>query len=257
MQNEVITPAELGTMATFGYGEAQVYRNPRIALFATGDELVEPGRRLEPGEIYNSNLFVLSDLTTEQGANIMMHETIADDPNALKLFLSRALKECDVIISSGGVSMGKYDYVREIFSELGVEEHFWKVSQKPGKPLFFGTNSDTLIFGLPGNPVSCFIGFMEWVWPVLNMIMGGRDQELIPAILTTTFPRDRYKTRFLFGKAWFQEGHLVCAPSSKVGSHMLSSSLNANCIIRTDPGDSHLSAGRSVQLRILPWKPIT
>ena len=187
----------------------------------------------------------------------MMHETIADDPNALKLFLSRALKECDVIISSGGVSMGKYDYVREIFSELGVEEHFWKVSQKPGKPLFFGTNSDTLIFGLPGNPVSCFIGFMEWVWPVLNMIMGGRDQELIPAILTTTFPRDRYKTRFLFGKAWFQEGHLVCAPSSKVGSHMLSSSLNANCIIRTDPGDSHLSAGRSVQLRILPWKPIT
>ena len=257
MQNEVITPAELGTMATFGYGEAQVYRNPRIALFATGDELVEPGRRLEPGEIYNSNLFVLSDLTTKQGANIMMHEIIADDPNALKLFLSRALKECDVIISSGGVSMGKYDYVREIFSELGVEEHFWKVSQKPGKPLFFGTNSDTLIFGLPGNPVSCFIGFMEWVWPVLNMIMGGRDQELIPAILTTTFPRDRYKTRFLFGKAWFQEGHLVCAPSSKVGSHMLSSSLNANCIIRTDPGDSHLSAGRSVQLRILPWKPIT
>ena len=118
----------------------------------------------------------------------MMQEIIADNRQALKLFLSRALERCDVIISSGGVSMGRYDYVRDVLLELGVKEHFWKVSQKPGRPLFFGTNSDTMIFGLLGNPVSCFIGFMEWVWPVLNMIEGGEDQQLVPAILTTSFP---------------------------------------------------------------------
>ena len=223
-QHQEITPAELGTMATFGYGEALVYRTPRVALFATGDELVEPGQPLESGKIYNSNLFVFADLASKQGAQIMMQEIIADNRQALKLFLSRALEQCDVIISSGGVSMGRYDYVRDVLLELGVKEHFWKVSQKPGRPLFFGTNSDTMIFGLPGNPVSCFIGFMEWVWPVLNMIEGGEDQQLVPAILTTSFPREKEKTRFLFGQAWLEEGRLVCKPSIKVGSHMLSSS---------------------------------
>ena len=256
-QNQVITPAEMGIMATFGYGEARVYRAPRVALFATGDELVEPGRPLESGKIYNSNLFVFADLASKQGSQIMMQEIIADERNALKLFLSRALEQSDVIISSGGVSMGQYDYVRDVFMELGVKEHFWKVSQKPGRPLFFGTNSDTMIFGLPGNPVSCFIGFMEWVWPVLNMIRGGTDQQLVPAILTTSFPREKEKTRFLFGKAWLQDGRLVCAPSSKVGSHMLSSSLDANCIIQTAPGDRHLAEGEPVMIRILPWRTIT
>ena len=256
-QHQEITPAELGTMATFGYGAALVYRTPRVALFATGDELVEPGQPLESGKIYNSNLFVFADLASKQGAQIMMQEIIADNRQALKLFLSRALEQCDVIISSGGVSMGRYDYVRDVLLELGVKEHFWKVSQKPGRPLFFGTNSDTMIFGLPGNPVSCFIGFMEWVWPVLNVIEGGEDQQLVPAILTTSFPREKEKTRFLFGQAWLEDGRLVCKPSIKVGSHMLSSSLDANCIIQSVPGDRHLAAGEPVLIRILPWKTIT
>ncbi|MED5316464.1 MAG: gephyrin-like molybdotransferase Glp, partial [Candidatus Neomarinimicrobiota bacterium] len=151
-----ITPAEMGTLATFGYRQVQVYRNPRVALMATGDELVKPGQRLQPGQIYNSNLFVFGDLAKRVGAEITMEEIVADDTRALHAFLSQALTECDVVISSGGVSMGRHDYVREIFMELGVKEHLWQVAQKPGKPLFFGTTADTLIFGLPGNPVSSF-----------------------------------------------------------------------------------------------------
>ena len=251
-----ITPAEMGTLATFGYRQVQVYRNPRVALMATGDELVKPGQRLQPGQIYNSNLFVFGDLAKRVGAEITMEEIVADDTQALHAFLSQALAECDVVISSGGVSMGRHDYVREIFVELGVKEHLWQVAQKPGKPLFFGTTADTLIFGLPGNPVSSFIGFMEWVWPALEKMMGVTVSGTIPAILAEPFPREPVKTRFLFGQTWLKDGKLVCRPSVKTGSHMLSSSLDANCIIRCGPGDGLLATGEKVQVRMLPWKPI-
>ena len=152
--------------------------------------------------------------------------------------------------------MGRHDYVREIFMELRVKEHLWQVAQKPGKPLFFGTTADTLIFGLPGNPVSSFIGFMEWVWPALEKMMGVTVSGTIPAVLAEPFPRESVKTRFLFGRAWREEDRLVCAPSSKVGSHMLSSSLDANCIIGSEPGDGPLAAGEHAQVRMLPWKSI-
>jgi molybdopterin molybdotransferase len=251
-----ITPAEMGTLATFGYKQVQVYRSPRVALIGTGDELVKPGRPLKPGQIYNSNLFVFSDLAKRLGAKVIIDDIVADDPKALHTCLSQALMECDVVISSGGVSMGRHDYVRKIFMELGVSEHFWRVAQKPGKPLFFGTTADTLIFGLPGNPVSSFIGFMEWVWPAIEKMMGITASRTIPAILADQFPRERVKTRFLFGRAWWDEGHLVCASSLKVGSHMLSSSLDANCIISSEPGDKPLQPGEMVQIRILPWKSI-
>ena len=251
-----ITPAELGTLATFGYSRVRVYRAPKLALVATGDELIKPGQPLKPGQIYNSNLFVFSDLAKRAGAEITMEEIVADDTKALHAFLSQALAECDVVVSSGGVSMGRHDYVREIYMELGVQEHFWKVAQKPGKPLFFGTVADTLIFGLPGNPVSSFIGFMEWVWPALEKMMGVTVSGTIPAVLAEPFPRESVKTRFLFGRAWREEDRLVCAPSSKVGSHMLSSSLDANCIIGSEPGDGPLAAGEHAQVRMLPWKSI-
>ena len=251
-----ITPAELGTLATFGYRQIQVYRSPRVALMATGDELVKPGRPLQPGQIYNSNLFVFADLAKRVGAEIAMDEIVADDPQALHAFLSQALTECDVVISSGGVSMGRHEYVREIFLELGVREHLWQVAQKPGKPLFFGTTTDTLLFGLPGTPVSSFIGFMEWVWPALEKMMGVTVSGTIPAVLAEAFPREPVKTRFLFGRAWWEEDRLACAPSSKVGSHMLSSSLDANCIIGSGPGDEPLVPGEQVQVRLLPWNSI-
>ena len=248
------TPSEIGTCATFGYGELVVSKKPKIAIFGTGDELIEPGKDLGEGQIYNSNLYVFKELVDRAGGEVVMQDVIKDDKDSLREFLSRALETCDVIISSGGVSMGRYDYVRDVFIELGVLEHFWKVAQKPGKPLFFGTGNSTLIFGLPGNPVSSYIGFMEWVWPVLETMMGKKESKKVTGILKKPFPREKVKYRFLFGDAWIENGQLVCQPSTKVGSHMLSSSLQANCILGTKPGDNLLQPGAPIEVNMLPWK---
>ena len=251
-----ITPNEIGILAAFGYGSVSVYKRPKIAIFGTGDELVEPGNELKPGQIYNSNLYVMADLVKESGSKVITKEVIKDDKNALRLFLKEAIEQCDIIISSGGVSMGKYDYVRDVFIELGVEERFWKVAQKPGKPLFFGNKSSTLIFGLPGNPVSSYIGFMIWVWPVLEKMMGLVNESFVFAKLKMDFPTEKHKHRFLFGQVWLEKGTLVCKPSLKLGSHMLSSSKNANCIISAEKSDNFLKSGSQVKIKLLPWKNI-
>ena len=251
-----ITANELGTCATFGYGKLSVSKKPKISIFGTGNELVEPGEKLAKGQIYNSNLYVFKDLADKAGSKIEMSEVIKDDKDSLKSFLSEALEVSDIIISSGGVSMGRYDYVRDVFIELGVKEHFWKVAQKPGKPLFFGTKENKLIFGLPGNPVSSFIGFMEWVWPVLITMMGEKSEKSIYGILDEPFPRERTKHRFLFGRAKYKNGKLVCHPTNRIGSHMLTSALGANCILGSDPGDGPLNPGDLIRVNLLPWKII-
>jgi|TARA_B100000131_G_scaffold28835_1_gene27097 molybdopterin molybdotransferase len=251
-----ITANELGTCATFGYGKLSVSKKPKISIFGTGNELVEPGEKLAKGQIYNSNLYVFKDLAEKAGSKIEMSEVIKDDKDSLKSFLSEALEVSDVIISSGGVSMGRYDYVRDVFIDLGVKEHFWKVAQKPGKPLFFGTKENKLIFGLPGNPVSSFIGFMEWVWPVLITMMGEKSEKSIYGILDEPFPRERTKHRFLFGRAKYKNGKLVCRPTNRIGSHMLTSALGANCILGSDPGEGSLNPGDLIKVNLLPWKNI-
>ena len=252
-----ITTAELGTLATFGYKDFRVYRKPRLAIFATGDELVEPGNDLLPGQIYNSNLYVFEDLVRRAGAEVNLKSVIMDNQASLKGFLTDAFDSCDMIISSGGVSMGKFDYVRDVLMELNVKEHFWKVAQKPGKPLFFGSRGKALIFGLPGNPVSAFIGFMEYVWPVLEIMSGQTRSSTLSAVLDESFPREKEKTRYLFGNTWSEDGQLICAPTKKVGSHMLTSSLEANCIIIAEPGNKPLMKGDQIRVRLLPWKSIT
>ncbi len=251
-----ITASEIGICATFGYGELNVSKKPKIAIFGTGNELVEPGNNLNEGEIYNSNLYVFSDIVRNVGGKILMQDVLKDNKKNLKSFLSEALESCDVVISSGGVSMGRFDYVRDVFIELGVEEHFWKVAQKPGKPLFFGSGNKTLIFGLPGNPVSSYIGFMVWVWPILNEMMGGNTLNPIQGELIESFPVENIKYRYLFGQAWIENGKILCKPSRKIGSHMLTSSLNANCILGAEPSDKKLNPGDLILVNLLPWKTI-
>jgi len=251
-----ITANELGTCATFGYGDLSVSKKPKVSIFGTGNELVEPGKKLGKGQIYNSNLYVFTDLVEKAGAQIKMREVIKDDKESLKSFLSQALEESDIIISSGGVSMGRYDYVRDVFIELGVKEHFWKVAQKPGKPLFFGTKEKKLIFGLPGNPVSSYIGFMEWVWPAIQTLMGENIERPLYGTLDELFPREKTKHRFLFGLAEYKNGLLMCRPTSRLGSHMLTSALGANCILESESGDGPLKPGDLIKINLLPWKTI-
>ena len=248
-----ITPSELSVCAAFGQSNINVLKQPKVAIFATGNELIEPGKKLKEGKIYNSNLYMFSELVRKAGGKVVMQDVVKDDKSALHSYLSEALENCDLIISSGGVSMGRYDHVRDVFMELGVKESFWKVAQKPGKPLFFGSKKNKLIFGLPGNPISSFIGFMEWVWPVVGQMMGHFEDPYLIGILKESFKRDKIKFRYLFGKAWIEKGKILCSPSTKVGSHMLTSALGANCILGADPGSDDLLEGDSIQINLLPW----
>ena len=244
---------EIGVAATFGYGEIEAYLYPRVALFATGDELIEPGKVLGNGQIYNSNLHVFAELSKRVGAEISEREVLKDNRESLKSFLKGTLGSSDLIVSSGGVSMGRHDYVRDVFLELGVKEHFWRVAQKPGGPFFFGTAGETLIFGLPGNPVSSFICFMEYVWPVCELMSGLNPAEKVTAKLEISFPREPVKHRFLPGTVRETEGRLNALPTEKLGSHMFSSSIGANAILEAAPGESNLGPGEPVLARLLPW----
>jgi len=256
-KNTCVTPNEIGALATFGYKKISVTIRPKVAIFVTGNELVEPGDKIKLGQIYNSNLYILVELAKKSGVEIVMMETIKDDKNSLSKSLSKALKTCNIIISSGGISMGRFDYVREVYNKLGVNEHFWKVAQKPGKPLFFGTVESTLIFGLPGNPVSSFICFIEYVYPVMQELQRKKINFKHYAILTESFPAENNKHRYLFGRSWINsDGKILCAPSSKSGSHMITSSLESNCILESPPKNKNLKPGDKITINLLNWRNI-
>jgi len=250
-----ITPSEIGVLATFGYEKLSVMIKPKVAIFVTGNELIEPGKKIKSGQIYNSNLYMLSELVEKSGAEIVIREVIKDDRSSLRILLSDALQNCDVIISSGGVSMGRFDYVREVYKGLGVQEHFWKVAQKPGKPLFFGTLESSLIFGLPGNPISSFICYVEYIHPVIQGFQNKKKNLKHRAILTKNFAVESKKHRYLFGKSWINSsGKLLCLPVSKHGSHMLTASLESNCILESPPGKKELRAGDKITINLLNWR---
>ena len=251
-----ITPAELGVLATFGQEKVKVIRQAKVAILSMGDELREPGEKLNSGEIFNSNQAVLKALIEKTGAEIHLIQNIKDDAEALDVFLKKALVECDVLLTTGGISMGKYDLVRKACLTLGVDEKFWKVAQKPGKPLFFGTKGSTLIFGLPGNPISTFICFMEFVAPVITRRMNVHGISKTTAILASGFPTEKKKHRFLFGRAYLKKGTLYCEPTNKQGSQMLSAALFANCIIESPPTEMSLTSGIPVIINLLPWRTL-
>ena len=150
-------PAQVGALAAAGIARVSCSRRPRVALLTTGTELRRPGETLGPGQIYESNGVMLAAALTTAGANVTPLEPVEDDPGAHREALGRALA-ADVVVTSGGVSVGPHDLVRSTLRELGVEEVFWGVAVKPGKPLSFGVRGNTLVFGLPGNPVSSLVG---------------------------------------------------------------------------------------------------
>jgi len=250
-----ITPNEIGTLASFGYDKISFMKIPKIAIIVTGSELIEPGNKIELGRIYNSNLYMIAELAKKSRVEIVMREVIKDDKDYLCRLLSEALQTCDVIISSGGISMGRFDYMREVYNKLGVQEHFWKVAQKPGKPLFFGTLDSKLIFGLPGNPVSSFICYMEYIYPVLQDMQKKTKDFKQQAILTETFPVDSKKHRYLFGRSWIDSsGRLLCSPTSKTGSHMVTAFLGSNCIMVSPPGKKFMKKGDKITINQLNWR---
>jgi len=172
-----IGPPEIGLAATQGYGKLPVYRRPRVAVLSTGSELVEPGTRsLAPGEIFDSNSFALLAQAREAGADARRITAASDDAEVLRAAMEEALTSADVVVTSGGVSVGQRDLVKGTLLDLGVEQIFWGIKLKPGKPVFFGVREDARFFGLPGNPVSAMVCFELFVRPALMRMMGREDK---------------------------------------------------------------------------------
>src|SRR5438034_2518429 len=169
-----LTPARLGALAAAGIAEVLCARRPRAAVVPTGTELRRPGEALGPGQIYESNGLILTAQLQAAGAEVVVAPAVGDDEEAHRLALERALA-ADLVVTSGGVSVGPHDLVRRVEAELGVEEVFWRVAVKPGKPIAFGVRDATLVFGLPGNPVSALVGFELFVRPAVATLQGAAD----------------------------------------------------------------------------------
>jgi molybdopterin molybdotransferase len=178
-----IRPADIGVLASIGVAVLRVARRPRVAIIATGDELVELGQPLGPGQIVNSNAYTLAAAVEDLGGEAVVLGIVPDRPEALRSAFARGLR-ADILLSTGGVSVGNFDFVRTILAELGYRESFWKVAQKPGKPLSFGHCGQTPVFGLPGNPVSALVCFYVYVAPAIRAMMGSRDVHL-PIVAAT------------------------------------------------------------------------
>jgi molybdopterin molybdotransferase len=248
------TPSEIAILAAFGVSAPLAYRKPRVALVTVGDELRMPGEPADPLSIYNSNLPMLESCVRASGAETCGSWQLPDDPRLILDTVEKVLGTCDVLVTAGGISTGQYDFMQETLTSLGVKQKFWKVAQKPGKPLYFGiAPSGALVFSLPGNPVSAFACFVEYCMPALSRMQGAEPSAKVEAFLDETCPADRKRHRFLFGRLRAEGGQLRCSVSPKTESHMLTAAGGANCIVESPASSDPLPAGTLVTCNLLPW----
>lgn len=243
--------AAIGVLASMGRRSVCVARRPRVALFSTGDEIVEPGEPLPYGSIYNSSRYALAPLLEGFGAEIHDFGRIPDDEASTKRALGDALG-FDLIVTTGGVSMGSRDFVRPVLLDLGVEEVFWKVKQRPGKPLFFGKKDACLIFGLPGNPVSVFVTALVYVRVAILKSQGALAVELpwTPVEAGAEFRKNAGLTVFARANLSSDAGPSALprvVPSPAQGSHQFSGLAASDGLVRLEESWDDVGKGRSLQ----------
>jgi len=246
--------ADLGLLASLGIAEVSVYRKLKVAFFSTGDELVAIGKPLATGQVYDSNRYTLYGMLSRLGVEMIDMGAIADDPLQLENTLLNAAAQADVIITSGGVSVGEADYMKELLSKHG-QVMFWKIAMKPGRPLAYGKVGNAHYFGLPGNPVAVMVTFYQFVREALLTLMGQPATHALPMFeVECTAP-----IRKLSGRTEFQRGILYTdeagtwkvKPTGAQGSAILSSMSLANCFIVLDEETGNLDAGTKVQVQVL------
>jgi molybdopterin molybdotransferase len=253
-RGQLLRPAELGMLASLGIGEVFVYRRLRVAFFSTGDELRSIGQPLRAGEIFDSNRYTLYGMLTRLDCDVLDMGVVRDEPDALERAFASAAANADVVITSGGVSVGEADFVKQLLDRLG-EVVFWKIAMKPGRPLAYGRIGKAQFFGLPGNPVSVMVTFYEFVRDALQVMQGRRDVTGVP----TFGARLAAPIRKAPGRTEFQRG--ILAPKSgggysvrttgDQGSGILSSMSRANCFIVLPADCGNLEAGAEVQVQLL------
>jgi molybdopterin molybdotransferase len=248
----VLRPADIGVLASIGVAGVSVVRRPRVAILVTGDELVDVGQPLAPGQIVNSNAYTLAAAVEEVGAIPIMLGIVRDQPERIRAAFTDAL-QADVVLSTGGVSMGSFDYVRGILKELGYAERFWKVAQKPGKPLTFGQRGHTPVFGLPGNPVSSLVCFYVYVVPALRTMMRLDAVYLptVPARLHESIRAGRGMTEFVRCIIDGVPGNYAVRSTGSQSSGVLRSLSLGDGLIVAPPETDTLAAGALVRVMLL------
>ena len=253
---QVVTPPTIGMLMTLGYPEVVVAQQPRVAVISTGDELVDASEALRPGKIRDSNGPALMAQVISAGGAPLPPLRADDSEQSIRAVVEQAL-EADVLLFSGGVSVGDYDFVKQVLDEVGMELLFWKVRQRPGKPLAFGLLRDRYVFGLPGNPVSSAICFEQYVRPALAK-MQGRRELLRPrhaARLAAPTPKKARLHYFARGLAFFDEadGRLLVRDTGPQASNLYSSMVKANCLFHMPEDMVDPPVGAPVEVEWLDW----
>jgi len=241
-------PAQIGALAAAGVAEVVCARRPRVAILATGTELRRPGEPLGPGEVYEANGALLAAALAATGADVDILPSVADDEASHRSALEVGLL-ADALVTSGGVSVGPHDLVRGLLRELGVEEVFWRVAVKPGKPVAFGVRDRTLVFGLPGNPVSSLVGCELFVRPAVLALQGAARPGPVysEGRLARAVRRNAERDEFLRARVLLSDDGMVLEPVSGQESHMIVRAAGADALVFAPRGDGELAAGETVR----------
>ncbi len=250
----LIRPADLGLVASLGMSEIQVYRRLRVAFFSTGDELSSVGQALSTGQVYDSNRYTIYGMLMRLGVEVIDMGVVRDDPALLEQALLNASKSADVVMTSGGVSVGEADFMKLLLEKLG-QVVFWKIAMKPGRPLAYGKIGSAHYFGLPGNPVAVMVTFYQFVREALLLLMG--NSQPMPVPLLSAICVD--EIRKVPGRTEFQRGVLSrdadgvwkVRLTGNQGSSILSSMSAANCFVVLDQDCANVAAGTVVQVQLL------
>ena len=248
----VLGPAEIGMAANLGFSEVLAHARPRVAILSTGSELVEPGRTLAPGQIYNANGYSLRALCQQLGIEPRMLGIAPDEKGITKELIAQGLEQ-EVLITTGGVSVGAFDFVKEVQDDLGVDRLLWGVAMKPGKPLVFGKRGSTLVFGLPGNPVSAMVSFELFVRPALLRLMGYKSTSRTKhrAVIAEDLKALKERTHVVRVRVWRDEGVWKATSTGDQGSARMSSMVGANGLVFVPAATSGFKAGTEVEVLMI------
>jgi molybdopterin molybdotransferase len=251
----LVRPQEMGVVASLGLPQLLVRQRPRVAILSTGDEVAEPGDVRRPGQIYDSNRFTLRGLVEAAGAAPRDHGIVPDRPDDLAARVAAAAVGADVVLTSGGVSVGDYDLVKTVLKETGGID-FWQVAMQPGRPIAVGRVGGAIFFGLPGNPVASMLTFHLFVRPALWKLLGRRDAgvDSFDAVSTEPLPKKTGRREFKRGIVAYRDGAWEVRTTGPQGSGILTSMTQANCFIVLDEERGDVAPGERVQVEpfVLP-----